>query len=39
MISTSDIVLAVQLGLALGAIPAFCALLVGIFWRVIYIMQ
>lgn len=39
MITASDLILGVQLGLALGAVPAFICWLVGIFWRVIGIMS
>lgn len=39
MIATSDLIMSVQMGLVLGAVPAGIALVVGIFWRVLGIMS
>lgn len=39
MISVQDLILSIEYGLVLGAIPAGICLLVGIFWRVLHIMS
>lgn len=38
-ITPEDLRLFIAYGIALGSVPAFTALMVGIFWRVIHIMS
>ena len=39
MLDAATIQFCIDLGLWIGAVPAFVCLLVGIFWRVVHIMS